>query len=250
MSKSLENAISVVTGGGAGIGRASCLKLAEMGAHVIVSDIIKANGEQCVELIRKSGGKPQFMAADVSQEQEVQALAAGAAAINGGIDVWVSNAGIGGKPQKLHKTSTEDWNHMMLLDLTSVFWSHKYAVAHMGKKGRPGSIVNVASIAGLSGSPGLGSYSVAKAGVVQLTLTAALEMASKNVRINAVCPGWVDTKILDFANQSTQAQMRKQVPLGRFGTPEEIASLIGYLASPEASFITGSVFRADGGIRS
>ncbi|HBS03653.1 MAG TPA: short-chain dehydrogenase, partial [Leptospiraceae bacterium] len=190
-----------------------------------------------------------FVAGDVGLEEHVKKLAGAAAEHNGGIDVWVSNAGIGGTPKKLHKITTEEWNHMMLLDLTSVFWSHKYAVPHMGKRGRDGSIINVASIAGLGGSPGLGPYAVAKAGVVSLTQTAALEMAKKNVRINAICPGWVETKIIDFAGESVQAEMRKQIPIGRFGTPAEVASLIGYLASPESSFITGSIFRADGGIK-
>ncbi|MBR31765.1 MAG: short-chain dehydrogenase [Spirochaetaceae bacterium] len=249
MSHSLENAIAVVTGGAAGIGRETCLKLGRMGARVIVSDIDTHSGEETAALLRTTGVEAHFVAADVGLEEDVKKLAGAAAEHNGGIDVWVSNAGIGGTPKKLHKITTEEWNHMMLLDLTSVFWSHKYAVPHMGKRGRDGSIINVASIAGLGGSPGLGPYAVAKAGVVSLTQTAALEMAKKNVRINAICPGWVETKIIDFAGESVQAEMRKQIPIGRFGTPAEVASLIGYLASPESSFITGSIFRADGGIK-
>ncbi|MCB1165022.1 MAG: SDR family oxidoreductase [Leptospiraceae bacterium] len=250
MNRSLENATAVVTGGGVGIGRETALKLASLGANVVVSDIDENNGNDAVDAILKAGNRASFIKADVSIENDVKELAQKAAQQSGGIDVWVSNAGIGGTPKKLHKITTEEWNHMMLVDLTSVFWSHKYAVQHMGKKGRAGSIINVASIAGLAGSPGLGPYAVAKAGVVELTLTAALEAAKKNIRINAICPGWVQTRIIDFANDSIQEEMKKQIPIGRFGTPAEVASLIGFLASPEASFITGSIYRIDGGIRS
>lgn len=248
MNKDLSNKNSIVTGGALGIGKATCLKLAELGSNIIVSDINEEEGNKVVSLVKEKGVKAKFVKADVSQEEEIISLIESVKEF-GRLDVMINNAGIGGKPCFLHKLSNEDWHKLILVDLTSVFWCQKYATKVMLADKTGGSIVNISSIAGLGGSVSLGAYAVAKAGVVELTLTGALEVAKFNIRINVVCPGWTETAILDNAGKKGRPTMIEQVPMNRLGRPEEVANLISFLASSESSFITGSIHRVDGGIR-
>ncbi|MCT8332700.1 SDR family oxidoreductase [Leptospira sp. 85282-16] len=246
----LKNKNAIVTGAALGIGRETSLLLAKRGAHVIVSDINVTEGNRVVQEIESSGGTAEFIKCDVTNEEEIITLIDTFKSKKQRLDIMVNNAGIANKPTFMHKVTTEVWNRLILMDLTSVFWCQKYATKQMLSDRIGGSIINVASIAGLGASPSLGPYCVAKAGVIELTTTGAMEVARFGVRINAVCPGWTETAILDVAGERGKEAMEKNIPMARLGKPAEVANLIGFLASEESSFITGSVYRVDGGTRS
>lgn len=250
MDQIVSDKTAIITGAALGIGKEAALLLAKKGAYVIVSDINEIEGQNVVQTIKDDGGQAEFFKCDVTDENQIIALTDHVKNINRRLDIMVNNAGIANKPTFMHKVSTEVWNRLILMDLTSVFWCQKYATKQMLADRKGGSIINVASIAGLGASPSLGPYCVAKAGVIELTTTAALEVARFKVRINAVCPGWTETAILQVAGDKGIATMEKNIPMGRLGKPAEVANLISFLASEESSFITGSVYRVDGGTRS
>jgi NAD(P)-dependent dehydrogenase (short-subunit alcohol dehydrogenase family) len=250
MDQSLFGKNAIVTGGALGIGKETSLLLAKKGAHVVVSDIKVDEGNSLVKEIQSFGGSCEFVTCDVTQEEDIIRLTDHLQNQNKRLDIMVNNAGIANKPTFMHKVSTEVWNKLILMDLTSVFWCQKYATKQMLSDRKGGSIINVASIAGLGASPSLGPYCVAKAGVIELSTTGALEVAKFGVRINAVCPGWTETAILDVAGERGKSAMEKNIPIGRLGKPIEVANLIVFLASDDSSFITGSVYRVDGGTRS
>jgi NAD(P)-dependent dehydrogenase (short-subunit alcohol dehydrogenase family) len=249
MAHDFSGKTAVVTGAAHGIGRETALLLGASGARVVVSDINDAEGARTVEQIEAAGGTAHYIHCDVGVEGQVQDLVEQAVALGGRLDVMINNAGIGGKPAPLHEVSTEQWDLIIRLDLTSVFWSQKYATRAMLAGGRGGSIVNVASIAGMGGAPMLGAYGPAKSGVIELTRTGALEVAKAGIRINAVCPGWTETAIIDNLGDDGRQRILRSIPIGRLGRPGEIAELIAFLASDAASFITGSAYQIDGGIR-
>ncbi|XDD47929.1 SDR family NAD(P)-dependent oxidoreductase [Leptospira sp. WS39.C2] len=250
MESNLIGKNAIVTGGALGIGKETSLLLAKKGANVIVSDIKEEEGNLVVKEIQNFGGSATYVHCDVSLEEDIIQLTNHFINQNKRLDIMINNAGIANKPTFMHKVTTEVWNKLILLDLTSVFWCQKYATKLMLSDKKGGSIVNIASIAGLGASPSLGPYCVAKAGVIELTTTAALEVAKAGVRINAVCPGWTETAILDVAGERGKSAMEKNIPMGRLGKPSEVANLIAFLASDESSFITGSVYKIDGGTRS
>lgn len=241
---------AIVTGGAVGIGRETALILAQRGARVVVADIKQAEATATVQLIEQAGGTAQFVRCDVGDEQQISALIDQAVHLGGRLDVIVNNAGIGGASGPLHEASNELWELMLKIDLTSVFWCQKYATRAMLADGKGGAIVNVASIAGLGAAALLGPYGVAKAGVIQMTQTAALELAQTGIRVNAVCPGWTETAILDNLDETWRGRLVRSVPQKRLGKPREVAELIAFLASDAASFITGVAYRVDGGMKS
>ena len=245
----LHGKVAIVTGGAIGIGAATAHLLAKQGATVIIGDINEQAGLATVEQIRGTAGQAYFRHCDVSQEADIQALVQ-FALDHGSLDIMINNAGIGGKPAPLHLTENHNWQRVLEIDLTGVFWGQKYASQAMLAGGKGGAIVNVASIAGVAGSPNLGPYGVAKAGVIQMSKTGAIELAPAGIRVNAVCPGWTETAILDSFEPSIQERLIRSIPLKRMGTPHEIAELIVFLASPAASFITGAEYIIDGGITS
>jgi 3alpha(or 20beta)-hydroxysteroid dehydrogenase len=238
---SLEGKIAVVTGGASGIGRATVERFAKAGARLCVGDLNDASG-----LAKEVGGV--FVKADVTKEEQVKALMEKAAETFGRIDVVINNAGGGAVSEHDFLTflSTEDFDACYRLNLLGVVYGIKHSVEHMT---RGGSILNTASVAGLQGAPRYSPYAAAKAGVVGVTRTAALELAARNIRVNCVCPSVVDTPLARRADVSGEFKLAPYLaPLGRVCKPEEVAAVFHFLASDEASLITGQAISIDGGM--
>ncbi len=252
MSGRMEGRSVVVTGAAAGIGRAASLGFARAGAHVTVVDRNSAGGEGTVEEIVAAGGDARFAEADVSSAGDVRAMLDEAAAVRGGIDVIVNNAGIQFAGDVVD-CAEEEWDALMAVNAKSCFLTAKYGVAHLQARGG-GAIVNNASLAGVKGAPGLGAYSASKGAIVAFSKALAAEVASVGIRVNTICPGWTDTafnapSIAHMGGQAgLEAFVRATVPLGRLGAPEEIAAAMVFLASDDASYMTGQVIVVDGGI--
>ncbi len=248
MAGSLQGKISLVTGGGSGIGRATALKLAREGAKVMIADYNSEGGERTVKTIKEAGGDASFVGADVSIAHDVEAMVAATVKQYGRIDCAFNNAGIEGKVANTVDCSEEIFDRVIAINLKGVWLCMKYEIAAMLKQGG-GSIVNTASIAGLVGFEGLPAYNASKGGVVQLTRTAALEFATKNIRVNCVCPGVIRTpmveRLLDTQGYSEQ-DLTMGEPVGRMGKPEEIAEGVAWLLSDGASFVTGHPLVIDG----
>jgi len=243
----------VITGAAAGIGRTTALCFAAEGAQVVVSDIDSNGAAETVALIGKKHGKATMVVADVSKPADVTNLIDQAVATYGQIDCAVNNAGIEGKIAPLAEQPDENFDAIISVNLKGTFLCLRVEIAAMLKTGG-GTIVNLSSVAGLIGFPGLSPYVASKHGVAGLTKNAALEYAKSGIRVNAVCPGGIDTRMLDSlaeqatgGAQSTGEMMDPLHPIGRIGTPQEVAELIVWLCSPRASFMTGAVIPVDGG---
>ncbi len=244
---------ALVTGAGAGIRRATALKFATEGARVIVSDVNAEGGEETVRLIKAAGGEAFFMRADVSQASEVDALMKQAVETYGKLDCACNNAGIEGTIAPFAEQSEENFDRIISVNLKGVFLCLRAEIQHMAETGG-GAIVNLASVAGLVGFAGLSPYVASKHGVNGLTKNAALEYGKAGIRVNSVCPGGIDTRMLDsLAEQSSDGKMTSREmldplhPIGHIGKPEEVAELIVWLCSSSASFVTGANIPVDGG---
>ena len=244
---------ALVTGAGAGIGRATALKFAAEGARVIVSDVDAEGGEETVRLIKEARGEAFFMRADVSKANEVDALIKKAVATYGKLDCACNNAGIEGIIAPFAEQTEENFDRIISVNLKGVFLCLRAEIRHMAETGG-GAIVNLASVAGLVGFAGLSPYVASKHGVNGLTKNAALEYGKAGIRVNSVCPGGIDTRMLDsLEEQSSDGKMTSRElldplhPIGHIGKPEEVAELIVWLCSSRASFITGANIPVDGG---
>jgi 3-oxoacyl-[acyl-carrier protein] reductase len=240
----LENRVAVVTGGGRGIGRAIAHELARQGAAVVVNDK-SGEGVVCSE-INDVGGKASCFKADVSDFSEVQNLIKFTVETFGDLHILVNNAGIT-RDGLLLTMSEDDWDTVLRVNLRGTFVCSKAAVKHMIRK-RYGRIISIASVAGQMGNAGQTNYASSKAGIIGFTKSLAREVASRNITVNAIAPGFVDTDILKAMAPETLEAAVKMVPLGRKGKPEEIAYAAAFLASDRAAYITGQVLGVDGGM--
>jgi len=248
MADSLTGKVALVTGGGSGIGRATAVAFAREGAKVVVGDVAVDGGNRTVNLIRDTGGEAIFIEVDVSKGDQVRQLVGETIATFGRLDCAFNNAGIEQPRAQLPDITDELWHRILSVDLTGVWLCMKYEIPEMLKRGG-GSIVNTSSICGIVALPGMAAYNAAKAGVAQLTRSGALEYAKAGIRVNAVCPGFILTPMVE-RNLPSEGKQRAAVnaaqPMGRLGQPEEIAEAVIWLSSDAASFVTGTVLPVDG----
>jgi NAD(P)-dependent dehydrogenase (short-subunit alcohol dehydrogenase family) len=247
MNKRFETKVALVTGGASGIGEAVALQLAREGAKVVVADMDASGAERVVRAIGQAGGEASPFELNVADALEVEAMVSFSERTYGALHLSVNNAGIGGPSALTGDYPLDGWQKVIDVNLSSVFFSTKYEIAAMLRAGG-GAIVNMASILGSVGFANSSAYVAAKHGVLGLTKAAALEYAAKGIRINSVGPGFIDTPLL---SKNLDAEMLGAIaamhPVGRLGRSEEVAALICFLLSDEASFITGSYHLVDGG---
>jgi NAD(P)-dependent dehydrogenase (short-subunit alcohol dehydrogenase family) len=248
VEKRFANKVCLVTGAASGIGKATALALGREGGKVVVADINVDLGRETVALIREAGGNAIFVKTDVSQTSEVESMVKTCVQTYGGLDCAVNNAGIdGGARFPLTECPEEIWNHVLAVNLTGVWYCLKYEIPQMLKQGG-GTIVNIASVAGLRGGEQFCAYVASKHGVVGLTKTAALENVTKNIRVNAVCPAFIETPLVtEGAWKGKSHKLAQLIPMKRMGQPNEISDAILWLCSDAASFVTGNVLTIDGG---
>ena len=249
MTRELEDKIGLITGGTSGIGRDTAVLFAKAGAKVVVAGRREAEGEETVELIRAAGSEGMFVKTDVSKASQVEALIQTIVEKFGRLDAAFNNAGIEGVWVPILKQSEEDFDRTIDVNLKGVWLCLKYEIKQMIKQGGGGAIVNMASITGLVGSAGAAAYSASKHGVIGLTKAAALETARSGIRVNAVCPGAIETSMADrlFGAPQVNKYVKSCHPIGRFGRPSEVAEAVIWMCSDRSSFMTGQSLVLDGG---
>jgi meso-butanediol dehydrogenase / (S,S)-butanediol dehydrogenase / diacetyl reductase len=247
----LDGKVAVITAGGAGIGAATARRFAREGASVVIADLSGRRAEESAARISASGGRARWIKMDAADPDGVESTIRLAVDTFGRLDIMINNAGLA-EVGLLEEISLENWNRVIAVTLTSAFLGMKYALPIMRRQGG-GAIVNTASVSGLAGDYGLSSYNAAKAGVINLTRSAALENARYRIRVNCVCPGAINTRAAEILGADRVEEFRRRQgeahPLGRMGEAEEIANAMLFLASSESSFITGATIVVDGGLR-
>ncbi|MGE7693462.1 3-oxoacyl-[acyl-carrier-protein] reductase [Lysinibacillus sp. NPDC094177] len=245
--RKLEGKVAVVTGASRGIGRAIAFKLADEGAKVVVNySGSQAKAEEVVASIQENGGEAIAVQASVSKTEEVTALMDAAVKTFGSLDILVNNAGIT-RDNLLMRMKEDEWDDVLETNLKGVFLCTK-AVTRQMMKQRAGRIINISSIVGVAGNAGQANYVAAKAGVIGLTKTTAKELASRNILVNAIAPGFIETEMTDQLPEDLKQGMLTQIPLAKLGQPEDIAKAVAFLASDDANYMTGQTLHIDGGM--
>jgi meso-butanediol dehydrogenase / (S,S)-butanediol dehydrogenase / diacetyl reductase len=247
----LQDKIAVITGAASGIGRATAVIFAREGAKLVLADMQEAGLQETLAVVTAAGGEAVIKRVDVSVEQEVQDLIDLGLATFGRIDILINNAGITGQTVGIEEQDGQDWKKVLEVNLLGAMYGIKHVAGHMRERGS-GAVVNTASVAGIRSGAGGNAYSASKAGLINFTQTAACDLGGFNVRVNAVCPGLIETgmtkPVFDYARSAgKEAKLGSRCELRRYGRPEEIAAAILFLASDEASFITGQALAVDGG---
>ncbi|WP_041089918.1 3-oxoacyl-[acyl-carrier-protein] reductase [Jeotgalibacillus soli] len=243
----LEGKVALVTGASRGIGREIALQLARNGANVAVNySGSQEKAEQVAKEIQEMGRKAFVIQANVADTDQVQGMIKQTIDELGKIDILVNNAGVT-RDNLLIRMKDDEWDDVMSINLKGVFLTTK-AVSRSMMKQRSGRIINISSIVGVTGNPGQANYVAAKAGVIGLTKTTAKELSSRGITVNAVAPGFIETDMTDKLTVEIQDEMKKQIPLARFGQPEDIANVVVFLASDDASYMTGQTLHVDGGM--
>lgn len=244
--KNLENKIAIITGGGSGIGKATALKFAEQGAHVIIWDISDDRGKEVAQQINNNGGQAEFFHVDTTHKSHIESAAQSIFNTYGHIDILINNAGIT-KDATLLKMTDEQWDQVISVNLTGVYHCIRIIAPYMVQNNY-GRIINASSVVGLFGNFGQTNYAATKAGLIGMTQTLSKELGRKGITVNAVAPGFIATEMIQLMPQDVLQSMEAKVPVKRLGRPEEVASLYAFLASDDASYINGAVIRIDGGI--
>jgi NAD(P)-dependent dehydrogenase (short-subunit alcohol dehydrogenase family) len=245
--RGLNGKVAIVTGGASGIGRSTALAFAREGVKVMVSDVDESGGNETVRLIEEKGGQARFFKTDVSNAAEVEQLVRATVEAFGALHFACNNAGIGGPAAPVGEYPIDGWDKVIGINLSGVFYGMRYQIPEMLKAGG-GAIVNMASILGTVGFANSAAYVAAKHGVIGLTKNAALEYSSKGIRVTAVCPAFIRTPMIENGlSQEVLDWLVTKHPIGRLGEPEEVAELVVFLCSDEASFITGGYYLVDGG---
>ena len=252
----LAGKVAVVTGASSGIGRAIALRYAREGADVYVADVNSVGGEETAAMIRGAGGVGAFVACDVADPEQVRAALDRAAGERGRLDIVVNNAGVGGGGQRAEDIAIEDFQRTLAVNLAGPFYGCKYAIPHLRRQGG-GAIINIASVYGLIAAPHVAPYAASKGGLIMLTKQLAVDYARENIRINCICPGFVDTDLggrrarmtpEDAARALAAREAKAAIqPIGRQAQPDEMAGAAVFLASDDASFVAGSIVVVDGG---
>ena len=241
-----EGKTAIITGAARGIGQAIAVDLAAKGASIVICDLQKEWLEETADAIQKTGRKVTCRELDVTNHDAAQSTFQEIASETGSIDILVNNAGIT-RDGLLMRMSEADWDAVLAVNLKGTFNCTK-AVTRIMMKQRSGAIVNIASIIGLMGNAGQANYGASKAGVIAFTKSAAKEFASRNIRVNAVAPGFITSKMTDALTEDVRDRMLDAIPLKRFGKPENVASVVSFLASDQAEYITGEVVNISGGM--
>ena len=248
MPKRFNNKVILITGGSSGIGHAAALAFAKEGAKVVVADIVDNRGKETVKKLNDTGREAVFIKTDVSKPTDVENMVNTTVETYGRIDILFNNAGIAGSPVRLAELSVEDWNRVIDINLKGVFLGSKYTIPVMLEQGK-GVIINNASSSGITPIPRVSVYAAAKAGVIQLTKAMAIEYGGENIRVNCICPGFIETPMTSIIipPDSESRDYSHLWPLTKPGNPEDIAKAALYLASDDSSFVTGASLVVDGG---
>ena len=242
----LKGQTAVVTGGARGIGKEISLALARDGANIVIADLIAEQSEKTAEEIKKLNCKALIQKVDISKTADVENMVQNTINEFKTLDILINNAGVT-RDTLMVRMKEEDWDFVLKVNLTGTFNCSKAAAKYMMKQ-KKGRIVNIASIVGVMGNAGQANYSASKAGIIGLTKTSARELASRNITVNAVAPGFIDTEMTRSLNENIKQQLKEQIPVGKLGRPEDIANCIKFLVSDDASYITGQVIHVNGGM--